>query len=133
MPERRRHPHIPQWAERERRSDMAWLAENLHMLWPAAQTAFAQVGRGAITVDTTSTPTNAGHPFYYLTQEQVNELGDADALRMVSEYEPSWELVTMLLKSEERVSTYRIGVPRRSGGRDSAMMIRSFLVLSSLY
>jgi hypothetical protein len=116
MPERRRRPPIPEWAERERLSDMAWLAENLHVLWPAAQTAFAALGRGAITVDTTSTPTNAGHPFYYLTQEQVNALGDADALRMVGEYDPSWELVTMLLKIEERVSTYRIGVPGAQRG-----------------
>src|SRR6476646_444734 len=119
MPERRR-PSIPEWAEHERLSDMAWIAENLHVLWPAAQTAFAALGRGAITVDTTSTPTNAGHPFYYLTQEQVNELGDLDALRMVGAYDPTWELVTMLLKSEERVSTYRIGVPRAQPGEERA-------------
>src|SRR2546421_1002583 len=111
MPERRHRPPIPDWAERERHSDMAWLAENLHVLWPAAQAAAAEVGRGTITVDTTVHPPGKGHPFYYLTQEQVNELGDLDALRMVGEYDPTWELVTMLLKSEERVSTYRIGVP----------------------
>src|SRR3954464_12295152 len=111
MPEQAPRRHIPEWAERERHSDMAWLAENLHMLWPAAQAAFAELGRGAITVDTTVHPPGKGHPFYYLTQEQVNALGDTDALRMVGEYYPTWELVTMLLKLEERVSTYRIGVP----------------------
>jgi hypothetical protein len=111
MPEQEPRPRIPKWAERERLSDMAWLAENLPRLWPAAQTAFVALGRGAITVDTTSTPTNAGHPFYYLTQAQVNELGDLDALRMVATYDPTWELIAMLLKREERVSTYRIGVP----------------------
>src|SRR5690349_8775529 len=114
MPERRRR--IPEWAERERHSDMAWLAENLPMLWPAAQTAFTEVGRGAITVDTTVHPPSKGHPFYYLTQEQVNALGDADTVRMVGAYDPTWELVTMLLKLEERVSTYRIGVPGAKQG-----------------
>src|SRR5215212_287079 len=121
MPERRR-PLMPEWAARERLSDMAWIAENLHVLWPAAQTAFVALGRGAITVDTTSTPTNAGHPFYYLTQEQVNALGDLDALRMVGTYDPTWELVTMLLKIEDRVSTYRIGVPGAMRGARPAQL-----------
>lgn len=117
MPERRRPP-FPDWAERERHSDMAWIAENLYVLWPAAQQAFAELGRGALTIDTRSRPTGAGHPMYYLTQEQVNALGDADAMHMVAEYEGDWEFVSMLLKFQERVSTYRIGVPevKRSEG-----------------
>ena len=90
---------------------MTWIAENLHLFWPAAQAAYAELGRGAITVDTTDSSSGTGHPDRYLTQEQLNRLGDNDASRMVAEYEPNWELVTMLLKSEERVSTYRIGVP----------------------
>jgi hypothetical protein len=97
---------------------MAWLAENLHVLWPAAQSAYAQAGRGAITIDTTVQPPDRGHPFYYLTQEQLQEFNDADVLRMVAAYDPSWELVTSLLKDQERVSHYRIGVPgaKRNGG-----------------
>lgn len=109
--ERERRPPMPEWAARERLSDMAWIAENLPFFWPAAQRAYAALGRGAITVDTTDSSSGDGHPFWYLTQEQLNALGDNDASRMVAEYEPTWELVTMLLKIEERVSTYRIGVP----------------------
>ena len=63
---------------------MAWLAENLPLFWTAAQAAYAELGRGAITVDTTDTSTGDGHPYWYLTQEQLNALGDNDALRMVS-------------------------------------------------
>lgn len=110
--EREPNPRIPKWAERERLSDLAWLVDNLYVLWPAAQTAYAEIGRGALTVDTTVHPPGASeHPFWYLTQEQLQELNDPDVIRMVSEYDPSWELVTSLLKSRERVSHYRVGVP----------------------
>ena len=121
MPERRQRPPLPEWAAKERLSDMAWIAENLHLFWPAAQAAFTELGRGAITVDTTDSSTGDGHPFWYLTQEQISTLGDTDAARMVVAYDPSWELITMLLKIEERVSTYRIGVPgaqRTTGATD---------------
>jgi hypothetical protein len=112
MPKREQGRRMPAWAERERTSDMAWLAENLYVLWPAAQAAYSEHGRGAVTVDTTVHPPGAsGHPFWYMTQEQLIDLGDPDILRMVAEYDPSWELVATLLKVQERTSTYRVGVP----------------------
>lgn len=104
------HP-MPEWAQRERNNDLAWISDNLYVFWPAAQQAYKELGRGAIVVDTTSRPTPQGHPFGYVSQEGIGEMEDADALRMVSAYDPSWELVTMLLKQQGRVSTYRVGVP----------------------
>lgn len=56
----------------------------------------------------------SGNPMYYLAEAQIAETGNEDALRMVEEYDPSWEFVTGLLKSkeqEERESFYRVGVP----------------------
>lgn len=109
---------FPDWAERERAGDLAWIHQNLHVFWPAAQLGYETVGRGAIVVDTTSRPTKEGHPFGYFDQAAIEEGGDEDALRMVREYEPSWEFVAALLKSQGRTSTYRIGViPKESGGR----------------
>ena len=61
-------------------------------------------------VDTTSRPTGAGNPFGYLEQASLGPLGDEDALRMVREYDPTWEFVASLLKSQDRTSSYRIGV-----------------------
>jgi len=105
---------FPAWAQRERAGDLAWIRENLHVFWPAAQRACEELGRGAIVVDTTSRPTGEGHPFGYFPQEKVEQTGDEDAQRMVREYEPSWEIVAVLLKTEERTSTYRVGiVPRK--------------------
>ena len=103
--------YVPDWAKRERVSDLSWIQENLGIFWPAAQRSYAEQGRGALVVDTTSRPTGEGNPFFYLTEAGIEKLKDADALRMVKGYEPSWELVAMLLKREQRVSTYRIGIP----------------------
>ena len=100
----------PEWAERERAGDLAWIHENLHIFWPAARMGYETVGRGVIMVDTTSRPTGEGHPFGYLDQAAIEQRVDEDTKRMVREYDPSWELVTSLLKSQDRVSSYRVGV-----------------------
>lgn len=106
-PERR---NIPSWAEQERGSDLAWIGENVHVFWPVAQQAYEEVGRGAIVVDTTVRPTGEGHPFGYFSQDMVQEHGNEDTIRMVAEYDPTWEMITVLLKTRDRTSTYRIGV-----------------------
>ena len=101
---------FPAWAEKDRAGDLAWIRENLHVFWPAAQQGQEEFGRGAIVVDTTLRPTGEGHPFGYLPQQKVEEVGDEDAQRMVREYDPGWEMVTVLLKPHDRVSVYRVGV-----------------------
>src|SRR5437667_12150984 len=97
---------LPEWAKRERSSDLQWIRENLSVFWKAAQRSYAEQGRGAIVVDTTSRPTGTGNPFAYMNEKGIENLEDADALKMVQAYEPSWELVTVLLKRQRRVSTY---------------------------
>ena len=59
-----------------------------------------------------------GHPFIYLPQEEVEETGDTDVQRMAREYDAQWEFVTVLLKTHERESAYRVGVVRREKGKD---------------
>lgn len=106
---RRRHP---EWARRERAGDLAWIQGNLHVFWPAAQDGYEQAGRGAIVVDTTTQPEEeTGHPFGYLPQQMLEQYEGEDILRMIVEYDPPWEFVTVLIKTEERTSTYRVGVP----------------------
>jgi len=101
---------FPEWAEQERTGDLAWVAENLHVLWPAAQLGYQTVGRGAVVVDTTTRPTGEGHPFGYFDQEALEQGADTDTQRLVREYDPTWEMVTSLLKTEDRVSSYRVGM-----------------------
>src|SRR6266849_8531891 len=95
-------PRFPDWAERERVGDLAWIGENLHVLWPAAQRSYEEQGRGAIVVDTLTKVRHQqgeGNPIFYMTAAGIEEMKDADALRMVRGYDASWELVTMLLKN----------------------------------
>jgi hypothetical protein len=109
MPERK-EKRFPDWAERERAGDLAWINENLHIFWPAAQASYQTVGRGAIVVDITVRPTGEGHPFAYLDEEAIKQIGDEDTQRLVQEYDPGWEFIATLLKSRDRMSSYRLGI-----------------------
>ena len=115
MTERHRR-RFPAWAERERESGLAWIIENLHVFWPAAHKGHEEHGRGAIVVDATQRPTGEGHPFGYSPQPMVEQTGDEDAQRMVREYDPTLELVTVLVKTGDRVTLYRVGVVARKTG-----------------
>jgi hypothetical protein len=116
MSERHRQ-QMPDWARRERAGDMAWIKENVHVFWPAAQRGYAEVGRGALVVDTTSQPVKgAGHLFGYLPQEAIEQQDDENTQRMVREYDPSAEFVTVLLKTKDRMSSYRVRLAPREHG-----------------
>ncbi len=109
MSRKKRRRNIPNWAQRQRQSDLAWVAENSHILFPAAVEQYIQHGRGVLVVDCTVVPlAGVGHPFAYFPQALVEQLGDVDAIRMVEEYIPTAEIVVVMLKSQGRVSTYRI-------------------------
>lgn len=112
-----RRRRIPAWAQRERTDDMIWIAENLHVFWPAAREQYHERGRGAIVVDTTQQPhANAGHPFGYITQTDVEETDDVDVKRMVEEYDPENEIVVVLMKDGGKQSTYRTMVSGLASG-----------------
>ena len=112
--EPKRQPKIPEWAQKERLSDQLWVQDNFHILWSAAKTAFNDFGRGAIVVDTTSEPIpGAGHPFGYFSRTQLEQHDDEDTKRLVREYNPRKEFVVMLLKEDDRTSTYRIRLQPR--------------------
>lgn len=104
-------PDIPYWAQGERLVDVAWLADNLQVLWPAARNGYKAQGRGAVVIDTTATPDGDGHPIYYMPAATFERLEHADALRMIHRYDPAAELVVMILKTGDRDSTYRVQLP----------------------
>jgi len=111
MPEHERRRPIPHWAERERLGDLAWIAENLPGFWSTARAAYEAEGRGALVVDMTVRPTGGGFPFGYVAQEQIRQFGGQDEVRMVAVYDPSWEMVIVLIKPRDRISSYRVGIP----------------------
>ncbi len=90
-----RRKEIPDWARKERVSDWAWIAENMYVLWPAAQKAHQEQGRGALMIETLTVVQHgggSGNPMYYLTERVIEESERyPDALRMVRAYNPTWE------------------------------------------
>ena len=104
-------PEVPDWARRERLSDLAWLGENVHVFWPAAQQQYQEQGRGALVVDITVRVGEEGvHPFLYAPQELIKEGDDVNLQRLVCEYFPDREMVVTLFKEQEKVSSYRVQV-----------------------
>lgn len=79
---------------------------NLH--WSTACDAYKEHSWGALLVDTISRPTVEGKPFGYFQQDILEGGEDEDIKRMVKEYDPSEEFVAVLLKTENRTSTYRV-------------------------
>jgi hypothetical protein len=59
----------------------------------------------------TTTPTDAGHLFGYVSEVQIRQLGATDEIRMMAAYDPSWEMIIILLKPKDRMSSYRVGIP----------------------
>jgi hypothetical protein len=108
---------IPEWARNERLHDQMWVQSNMGSFFTVASLSFIESGRGAIIVDATTQFANMGHPFTYFTQEMIDQDLDEDTQRMVEEYDPEKELVIVLLKPEEKVSTYRV---RRQSMKPSA-------------
>jgi hypothetical protein len=58
---------IPDWAQRERWLDLAWISHNLPAFTSAAQIAYESIGRGAIVIDTAGMAADGGHPAAYFT------------------------------------------------------------------
>src|SRR5712691_9420797 len=85
-----RRKEIPDWARKERGSDWVWIAENMHVLWPGAQKAFREQGKGALMIDTLTVVEHgggSGNPMFYLTEKALEESEKyPDALRMVRAY-----------------------------------------------
>jgi hypothetical protein len=99
---------IPDWAQRERWVDLAWITDNLPAFRSAAGIAYEALGRGAVVVETTCQGEGGGHPAAYLTQEQLARYEDANIDRLIAGYVPEEELVVILLKEAQRTRAYRV-------------------------
>jgi hypothetical protein len=82
----------------------------LQEFWEVARSGFEVKGRGALVIDLVAMSTGTGHQFAYVIQEQIRQSGGKDEIRMVATYDPSWEIVIILLKPQDRVSSYRVGI-----------------------
>jgi hypothetical protein len=64
-----------------------------------------------LVVDTTTQPLEGDrHPFGYFPQKMFEQDREQDTRRLVREYDPPTEFVTVLLKTRDRISSYRLRV-----------------------
>lgn len=99
---------IPTWAEQERETDLAWIQKNLDRFWETASGLAQSWGRGAIVVDAAVKPLGKGNLYTYFAQEDINRYEDEEIERLVAQYEPAEEVVVVLLKPDERYSSYQL-------------------------
>jgi hypothetical protein len=102
---------LPDWAARERWTDLAWISDNLPAVTSAARIAYEEVGRGAVVIDSAYLTANGSHPAAYFTESEILRYDDADISRLVAEYVPDKELVLVLLKESRHNSAYRVRIP----------------------
>lgn len=117
-----REQSIPDWAERERWADLAWIADNLPAFHSAASIAYEVLGRGAVVIETTCHTQDGGHPAAYLTEEQIARYEDVAIDRLVTGYTPEEELVVILLKEAQRTSAYRVRARFPEGASSPAIV-----------
>ena len=119
MVERAEPQSLPDWAKQERGRDLEWIRQQVDVFWSAAQVMYPSFGRGALVVDVTKGYPSELQAFGYLDQTGVEQSGEEDIKRLVSEYEPREEFVTTLFKSDDRISSYRLRVLAAEGDREA--------------
>lgn len=99
----------------ERGADLAWIQENFSLFWPMATSGFKNHGRGAIVMNTASTPiAGRGNPVDYFSQADLATAKIEKLEQMLREYDPEQELVVVLLKSPQHIKAYRVWVSPES-------------------
>jgi hypothetical protein len=99
---------IPDWATREREQDRAWIRENISLFWETAVQGARLVGRGAIVADVAARPMGEGSLFSYFDQAEMVRFENEQIDQFVQDYAPDEEFIIVLLKRENKMSSYRI-------------------------
>lgn len=100
---------LTDWTSKEYEADRTWIDENLPVLRNAALSEYDEIGPGAVFIDTREYDEGKNsHPFYYLSQANIEELENEETKQVISEYSPNQELVIVLIKTGERECVYKI-------------------------
>lgn len=101
--------------EAQRAREIEWLNEHLDAFWGFASEGLHEEGRGVMVADTRQVVEVEGvktHPILYVPESWLHEIPwtqEQEIARLVGEYEPGWEMIAVLVKSDSE-SVYRLGV-----------------------
>ena len=77
---------LTDWKSKEEEVDRAWIEENLAVLQPFAESEYNENGHGAVFVNTTKyDEEGSGHPLFFLTQANVQDMNIIKSLRMMNQ------------------------------------------------
>jgi len=109
---------ITAWAREEHQEDLSWIQANQDVFFLAAGVAHEDGGLGAVAADTTRQLVRGlDHPFGCFSHEQAEETADDGAKWFVRDYNPTQEIARILLKQEDRTSTFHNhAIPPEEGG-----------------
>ena len=78
------------------------------LFWETAVQGARLIGRGAIVVDVIARPMGERNLFSYFTQPDMERFQNEQIAQFVQDYSPDEEFVIVLLKTENKLSSYRI-------------------------
>ena len=99
---------LSNWHEQTREAELAWINENLSAFQQFVVEQYDEQGRGAILVNTGFTSEEQGHPYWYLPQAVIEDLGVGQDIQLVRNYDPLKEIVLIFQKAASPTSTHRI-------------------------
>jgi hypothetical protein len=103
---------VPDWAERERRTDLDWIEDHLLLCRAAVLDYYRLYGRGALVIDTTIDPeVHDEGLLWYLPFTELQSLDETAVQDLVEAYDPAREMVIVLLKHGTKQNLYCITLP----------------------
>lgn len=92
--------------------DLAWIEERLLIFRAIVLDHYLLCGPGALITDTTpQTHPEFSNPMWYLSLEELKTLDEPEVEALVRAYDPTRELVIVLLKQDNQQRAYRMLLP----------------------
>lgn len=104
-------PGLLSASELQHAQEMAWLKDNFAAFWITAYGGYQEQGRGALIIDTRTTPLGEETPFYYITQDIIDAQPDDTSQRLASwldEYTPEQQMVVVFVRPGEGDTRYSL-------------------------
>lgn len=104
-------PGLLSASELQHVQEIAWLKDNLAAFWTAAYEGYQERGRGALIIDTRTTPLGEETPFYYITQDIIDaQPNDASQLlaSWLDDYEPGQQIVVVFVRPGQGDTRYSL-------------------------
>lgn len=98
-------------SELQRAQEMAWLKDKFAAYWTTAYGGYRERGRGALIIDTRTTPLGEETPFYYITQDIIDTQPDDTSQLLagwLDEYAPEQQMVVVFVRPSEGGTRYSL-------------------------